>query len=210
MGNALRRVDSTPSDESFADVLAIAASAANRALVPYGLMGGIASSIYGRPRWTHDIDLLVRPADAPHVLGVLDDAGFDTSRTDEFWLYKGRRDGVLVDVIFRALGGIYMDDEMIGRIRGASFMGVPLQVLPPEDLVVIKAIVGNEATPRHWGDALGVVANTELDWSYLATRARHGVKRVLSFLVYAQANDLPVPSEAVSELYSLAYGDARG
>src|SRR5205085_10700251 len=55
---------------------------------PYLLMGGIASAILGRPRWTHDIDLFVRPEHARHVLETLERAGLSTEETDPYWLFK--------------------------------------------------------------------------------------------------------------------------
>jgi hypothetical protein len=36
--------------------------------LPYLLVGGIASGIMGRPRWTHDLDFFVRPQDARPML----------------------------------------------------------------------------------------------------------------------------------------------
>ena len=63
-----------------------------------------------------------------------------------------------------------------------------------------STIVAAEAQPRHWYDALGIVATTDLDWRYLMRRARHGIRRVLSFLLYAQSVDLPVPSWVIRDL----------
>ena len=50
--------------------------------------------------------------------------------------------------------------------------------LAPEDLVVMKAISHDEESPRHWHDALGVLATVDLDWDYLLERApAWGVER---------------------------------
>ena len=43
----------------FGDVLGEATEALENAGVPYALIGGIASNGFGRPRWTHDIDVFV-------------------------------------------------------------------------------------------------------------------------------------------------------
>ena len=56
-------------------------SARSRKPIPYVLIGGIGSAVFGRDRGTRDIDLFVRPETAGKVLSVLDDRGFDT---DEF------------------------------------------------------------------------------------------------------------------------------
>jgi putative nucleotidyltransferase-like protein len=169
-------------------------------------MGGIASSCVGRERWTHDIDLFTRPAEARRALDVLACAGFDTEETYPDWLFKAQKDGQLVDIIFRSAGEIVVDNEMVDRAPTASFMGRRIRTVPAEDLLVIKAIVAAEHTPRHWYDALAIIANAELDWEYLMRRARHGIRRVLSLLLYAQSLDRPVPSWVVQELFSRLEG----
>ncbi len=150
--------------------------------------------MYGRQRWTHDADFFLRDGhDAAIGLEHLRDAGFATQQTDENWIYKGIKRGVLVDLIFKAKGDIYYDEEMIERTQHREFKGRTLPVIPPEDLIMIKAIIHDEATPRHWYDALGIIAGVEIDWDYLLSRSTLGPRRLLSLLVYAQSNDLIVP-----------------
>jgi predicted nucleotidyltransferase len=164
------------------------------------LMGGIASAIHGRPRWTHDLDVFTRPEHACRLLQRFVDAGFDTSEEDQFWLFKAVKDDVLVDIIFRSTGDLYLDDVMLQRqVRGA-FHGRDVPVIPAEDLVVIKALAHAEHSPRHWHDALGIIARRDLDWTYLLERARHGPRRVLSLLIYAQSVDLAVPDAVIADL----------
>ena len=177
------------------------------AAIPYVIIGGTASFIHGRARCSGDIDFLVRPGDAPRVLEVLEAKGFATERTNEHWLYKAFRDGVLVDVLFRSSGDIFLDDEMLARSIVAEFRGCRLRLVPPEDLIVIKAIAYDEQTPRHWYDALGVIAGSELDWDYLLRRARRAPRRVLSLLIYATSDDLLVPTEVIRRLYDCVFGD---
>jgi hypothetical protein len=178
-------------------------AALDAAEVPYLFMGGIASACQGRPRYTHDIDLFVRPQEARRALDALSDAGFDTEETYAEWLYKGFKHGQMVDIIFRSTGDIYLDDEMLERAPVQPFMARDLRIIPAEDLIVIKAIVHNEHMPRHWHDALALLAVADLDWEYLVRRARMGVRRVLSLLLYAQSNDLVVPPGPVRELFAL-------
>jgi predicted nucleotidyltransferase len=168
--------------------------------VPYALMGGLASAIYGRPRWTYDIDVFLRKEHAVDALGLLRKAGFATDQLDERWIYKAIAEGVLVDVIFRGTSGIYFDDEMMERTTRREFRGVQVPVISAEDLVVIKATVHDEGRERHWYDALGVLARAQLDWPYLIRRARHGVHRVASLLLYAQSTDIPIPGSVVRTL----------
>ncbi|HEV2686080.1 MAG TPA: nucleotidyltransferase, partial [Actinomycetota bacterium] len=193
------------SEETFVRVLKEAVDALEGAEIPYGLLGGVASAVLGRPRWTHDADVFVRPADAPAALETLARAGFDTQQTNPHWLFKGIKDGVLVDVLFRARGDIYLDDEMIERLVDANFHGVELKTIPPEDLLVIKAIIHDEEPPRHWNDAIAILASCNVDWDYLLRRARSGPRRVLSLLLYAQSSDVAVPNAPVKELFSLVF-----
>ena len=197
-------------EETFLRVAGEAIGAVESEGIPYAFIGGIASALHGRPRWTHDVDLLVRPHDAERVLDALAAAGFAVQRTDDFWLFKGIKEGVLVDVIFRSTGDIYLDEEMLARSTLEEFNGLRMRVVAPEDLVVIKAVVHDEKTPRHWFDALGIIARTELDWDYLVRRARRAARRVASLLLYAQSNDLLVPQRAVGELLDMFQEPLRG
>jgi predicted nucleotidyltransferase len=178
--------------------------------IPYAFFGGLASAIYGRPRWSYDIDVFVRQEDAPDALRLLGKTGFATDRFDERWIYKAFSEGVLVDVIFRAMSEIYFDQEMIDRTSWRDFRGVRVPVIAPEDLIVIKATVNSEGRPHHWYDALGVLIRTPLDWPYLLRRARHGAHRVASLLLYAQSADIPVPSSAVQQLVEQAQAREEG
>ena len=193
-------------EDTFLDVLDDAVDALEGSGVPYAALGGLASAVYGRQRWTHDADFFVRERhDAGVALEHLRAAGFATQETDDNWIYKGIKRGVLVDVLFKAKGDIYYDEEMIARTQRREFKARTLPVIPPEDLIVIKAIIHDEATPRHWYDALGIIAGTELDWDYLLSRSTRGPRRMLSLLVYAQSIDLIVPDRAVKELTAAIY-----
>jgi predicted nucleotidyltransferase len=168
-------------------------------------MGGLAASIYGRPRATDDIDLLVKPPDAKRALASLGAAGFDTEETNPKWIYKASRDGLTVDLMFAIYGGVYLDDEMIERATTQEIGRVPVRVLAPEDVIVIKAVSHDDASPRHWYDALAILADAEIDWDYLVRRASHGARRVLSLLLYAQSIDLIVPEEPIRKLFDAIY-----
>lgn len=172
-----------------------------RLAVPYGFIGGVASHVYGRSRYTDDIDVFLRPQDARLVLDELNTAGFTTDETYPEWLFKATRDGVLVDLIFTSTGGIYLDDEMRQRVRTRDYMQRTVKLIAPEDLVVMKALAHEESTARYWFDALAILALSELDWPYLLQRARHGPRRVLALLIYARSADLLVPHDAVSSLW---------
>ena len=193
-------------DETVERVVAAAAAALERAGIPYVLIGGIASSVHGRPRATDDIDLLVDPRDADRALEALGSAGFETEETDPHWIYKATKDGQTVDVMFNIKGDVHVDEEMLARARPTDFAGQEVQVAAPEDVIVIKALAHDEPSFRHWHDALAIIAAQELDWEYLLRRARKGAHRILSLLVYAQSNDLIVPEQTIRSLFESIYG----
>jgi hypothetical protein len=178
--------------------------------VPFLFVGGIAAGILGRGRYTGDIDLFVRPEDSRRALQSLERAGFETSELNPHWIFKGIRGPVLVDVLFTLKGDIRLDDEMLERAPVRTFLGVDIPLLPPEDLIVVKAIVFDEETPRHWYDALGMIAGGPLDWDYLVRRARKSPGRMLSLLTFARSNDLLVPRAAIERLHRMVIDDDAG
>jgi predicted nucleotidyltransferase len=194
-------------DATFADVLGETVEVLEPNEIPYVLIGGIASSGYGRPRWTHDIDVLVRPDDSERALEVLQGAGYATEKTEPRWLFKAFKHRVMVDLIFCSTGGIYLDPEMLVHAAEKVFLGRRVRFVAPEDLLIMKAIVHDEEGPRHWHDALGLISAVRLDWEYLLMRASRAPRRVLSLLIYAQSLDLFVPNRAIRDLFDRLYGD---
>lgn len=192
-------------DDTYLRVLDDSIRIVERSGVPYGVIGGLASVSAGRPRRvtrSADIDIFLRPDEAESVLRDFAREGFETERHEETWIYKAHRDGITVDLIFRSSGDMYLDEEMIERIRTVDFEGRRLRVVSSEDLLVMKAVAHGEETPTYWHDSVGIVAHGDLDWEYLVRRARqHGPRRVLSLLLYAQSNDHVVPSSALDALY---------
>jgi predicted nucleotidyltransferase len=196
-------------EDVFLQVLKEAVAAIEGADLPYVMIGGIPSSVMGRNRWTEDgadIDFFVKAQNTKRALEALEEAGFRTKEAEPHWLFKATKDRVVVDVIYRSSGDIYLDDEMVERSFGGQFKGVPVRLVPAEDLVVMKAIAHREETARYWHDALGILGRAELDWEYLLRRARqYGARRVLSLLVYAQSNDIAVPNHVIRDLFSSIY-----
>lgn len=198
--------DETIEQHTFLQVLREATDALESRDLPYVLIGGIASAVLGRPRTTRDIDLFVREEAIKDAVGALEQAGFETREPKLDWLYKAFKHGVQTDVIFKAGGDVYLDDDMERRAVAADFNGQKVRLIPAEDLLVIKALSHDEETPQYWHDALAIIASNELDWDYLLRRARHGGRRILSLLVYAQSSDLVVPDEPIRRLFQTIYG----
>ena len=199
-----------PDEATMLAVLDDAVEALHEAGIAFLMIGGIASTVYGRDRGTGDIDIFVRPEQVPNVIGALEGAGFETSVEYEHWLHKARRDGVTVDVILRASRDILLDEEMLARATVGIFRGRTLPIAPPEDLLVMKAIAAGEDTAHYWYDALGILARSDLDWTYLVARARqHGPRRMLSLLLFAASVDLVVPPTPLEQLWATVHEGRR-
>lgn len=199
-----------PSAAAFGHALSDVVQALEGKGVPYLMMGGVGIAALARPRFTDDIDLFVPPDAVTRLVEELRSEGFNTEVAHPAWLYKAYKYGVLVDVIFRSLGDIYVDDEMLRRAGSREVKGVTVPVIAPEDLLVIKAVATNEHVSRHWYDAQAIIANCDLDWDYLIARAMTaGPRRVLSLLIFAESNDHAVPSGPLQELSSRIYPALR-
>lgn len=177
--------------------------------VPYVVIGGLASAALGRPRASADIDILVMPQDARRALAAFADLEFATDEINPYWLFKAVKQGVLVDLLFKMKGDIYLDAEMLARATMQQVLGTAARVIPAEDLIVVKALAHDEESTRHWFDALGLVAAGSLDWDYLVRRAAKGPRRVLSLLAYATSLDLVVPSRVIRVVHDFAFADVE-
>ena len=190
-----------PEEARLLAVLDDAVAAFRGSGISFLLMGSIATSAMGRRRAVTDIDVFVRDHDVGAALAALDDAGFETMVVSKNWLAKAFKDEVLVDVISRSTHDITLTDEILAQAVEIDIAGRSLPAVSAEDLVVMKAVATSEDTSRYWFDALGLLGRPDLDWAYLARRAKqHGARRVLSLLFFARSIDLIVPDEILDEL----------
>src|SRR5947208_9335862 len=101
MGN--RAIVSNEQEQEFERLLATmkrAGGALNEAGVPFVLGGGLACWARGAPKTEHDVDFLVKPADAKRAQQALVAAGMQPETPPEGWLLKAYDGDVLVDLIF--------------------------------------------------------------------------------------------------------------
>jgi hypothetical protein len=108
----------------------------------YFAFGGVGVSLWGRPRMTHDLDVVVRLARraVPGFVGELKEAGFRMTRSLQRKLVEGRVIQVPIgatelDIKLCAQGH---DMEALGRAKRAAFEGFELWVASPEDIVLYK------------------------------------------------------------------------
>jgi hypothetical protein len=180
--------------------------AMEEANIPFAMIGGVAAAGLGRPRSTHDIDVFVSPENAEATIQVLAKKGFRTEKFDIEWLFKAFKDDILIDIIFKSEGEMYFDEEVQAKRKWIEYHGRNIPVVSPEDLIVIKCAVHYEGGPHHWHDALAILANAAIDWEYLLKRSRKASRRVLSLLLYAQSNDILIPTWVIARLYDFLFG----
>jgi hypothetical protein len=116
--------------------------------IPHALGGGLASWARGGPESEHDVDFLVKPADAERAQRALADAGFRTEKPPEPWLLKAYDGDTLVDLIFHPRSGP-VDDELLSRAVELEVSAMRLPVIPLEDLLVQKLLTLSEQTPDY-------------------------------------------------------------
>jgi predicted nucleotidyltransferase len=136
-------------DEDFERLLATmkkAAGVLHAAGIPFVLGGGLACWARGAPKTEHDVDFLVRPADAGRASEALEDAGMRTETPPEGWLLKAYDDGVLIDLIFEPQGGP-IDDAMFERAEELEVHATRLKVAALEDVLVQKLLALSEQEP---------------------------------------------------------------
>jgi hypothetical protein len=195
-------------ERTFVDVLGRAVAALEREGVAHVVFGSIASVAYGRPGNVGDIDILVRPPEARRALEALSSAGFETEETDPDWIFKAFDRGVLIDLIFRVKGEIYLDDEMLSRGVRGEFAGRSMRLMAPEDALMVEAVSHEAQAAEHWFNALAIVSTAELDWEYVLRRASFGARRLLSLLIYADDIGRLVPHDVIADLLRRVYPHA--
>ena len=160
-------------DRAFEELLAtlkLAAAALRDADVRFVLGGGLAIWARGGPETEHDVDFFVKAVDAERALHALADGGFRTEEPPEGWLYKGFRDGVLVDLIFSP-SGVEVDDEFLDRAEELEVHAVRMPVLRAEDVLVAKLLAMREHHMDY--DRVLEIARTvreQIDWDEVRER----------------------------------------
>jgi hypothetical protein len=140
--------------------------------VPGVVIGGVAASLLGRPRLTHDVDALVMAAEASWqklmehgaAFGIyprLSDALAFAIRT-RVLLMRHEPSGVDVDVTF---GALRFEEEAVAHRTIVTVAGIALPLPAPEDLVIMKAVAHR---PRDLADIEAILdAHPGLDVAHV-------------------------------------------
>jgi hypothetical protein len=153
------------------EAMKAAAGVLQRSEIPFVLGGGLSTWARGGPKSEHDVDFMLKPEDAERALEAFDEAGWETERPPEGWLYKTwHENGALVDLIFNPASGP-ITDEMIERAPVSEVMALRIHVSTLEDAMVAKLLAMTEQEPDYsslleWARAL----REQIDWDEVRAR----------------------------------------
>jgi len=134
--------------EALLEAMKKAAGVLHEAGVPFVLGGGLACWARGAPKTEHDVDFLIRPADAKRAQAALAQAGMRTENPPEGWLLKAYDDRVLIDLIFDPQGGP-VNDAIFERADELEVHATRLRVAALEDVLVQKLLAISEQDPDY-------------------------------------------------------------
>ncbi|MCA1823087.1 MAG: nucleotidyltransferase [Mycobacteriales bacterium] len=164
--------DDTSDPQQIVASLKRAAAVLREAGVPFALGGGLACWAHGGPASYHDVDLMVREADAHAAQQALVTAGMRPEDPPEDWLVKVYDGDVLIDLVFRPVGQT-IDDELLARSAERDVEAVRMKVMPLEDVLTTQLLAMDE----HYLDYAGPLATAravreQVDWETLRTRTK--------------------------------------
>jgi len=163
--------------------------ALDEADVPFMLGGGLAAWAHGGPAGTYDVDLMVRPEDAPRALEALEAAGMRPEDPPEQWLLKAFDDDVLVDVIHEP-SGLPITDEVFERGQRLNVCAMRTRVMALEDVFATKLFSMNDNS-LDYGPLIKMAraVREQVDWADVRRRTE-GSPYARGFFALAAELDL--------------------
>jgi len=171
-----------------------AVAALRNAEIPFLLAGSLAVWARGGPETRHDLDFVIRPADADRAVAALADVGMRPETPPEEWLRKAWDGDVLIDLIY-APRGLEVTDEVIARGDMLHVVGITIPVMAIEDVLATKLMALHE----HELDYTGLLriaraVREQVDWPSLRKRT-HGSPYAAAFFVLCEELGI-VPGDA--------------
>lgn len=179
--------------ENFDSLLATlkkSAAALREADVPFAVAGGFATWARGGPATDHDVDFVIKRADADRALEALATVGFRTERPPEGWLVKAWEGDNLIDLVF-APSGMEIDDDVLAAAEDCRVEAMRLPVMRLEDVLVTKLFSLDE----HHLDYSRLLETTralreQVDWDEVRTRTKDSAFARVFFVLTQELNVL--------------------
>ncbi len=158
--------------------------------IDYATIGAIASGIYGLPRTTYDIDVLLNmeKMKIPIFLEELKDKGFTFEKEhileelEEGYLSEVHYKNIRVDILLTVLPYF---KQVIERVLIFNFLDTQIRFATPEDLIILKLLANRDHDKE---DVNGIKdIHPELDTAYI----KDSLKRLVgeespSFMAFQQ------------------------
>jgi hypothetical protein len=167
----------------------------DRAGIPYAIVGSVASSIYGEPRATNDVDMLVLVGEngAKRLFEAFPESDYYVTPEETIAVELTRRSGAHLNVISQTLmmkADLYPatadHEDWLARRRAVSIGGRTVWLACPESVIVHKLRFHREdGSERHMRDLRRVLAvrGDSLDMAWLEKEiARHGLAQLWKVL----------------------------
>jgi hypothetical protein len=166
-------------------VLAKITDVLNRLKISYAVTGGVAVTVWGRARYTADIDIIIdiAPRNLKQLIGELSKIDksiyLDIEAETPIGFIKQQggfnlihsQSGVKADFVIKK------DDEFsqteINRAIKKDFHGHKIYFISPEDLILIKLLwYKDSGSTRHLEDAESILKITKIDLKYIQEWAK--------------------------------------
>ena len=164
-------------------------------------------------RRTKDFDIFVRREDMERAFDVLRSSGFATDFTFPHWLGKVLYGEHFVDIIYSSGNGVApVDDGWFLRAPEGEVFGVPVRLVPPEEMLWSKAFV-MERERYDGNDVLHILRamSEKLEWDHLIDRFGARWRVLLSYLILFgfvyPGERARIPQRVMEQLMRLVMGE---
>jgi len=176
------------------DLLTKISGICDKLKIPYVITGGMAVSVWGRPRFTADIDIVVELISentgllAEELLKIDKDVYVSEEAMHEALIRKGEFNFVdpnsQLKVDFWIVGDKFHEQE-IKRAITKKIDGKKVNFISPEDLILSKLLWFQDSqSTRQLEDIKSVLAITNVDLKYIKNWAKkHGTTEILNNLL---------------------------
>jgi predicted nucleotidyltransferase len=141
--------------------------------IDVALAGGFAVYARGGPATEHDVDFMLKEADAERALEVLSGAGFRVERPPEGWLYKVFDENEsMIDLIFAPNSKPEVVPEILDRADELEIYAITMKVMDATDVLATKLLTLKEHEVDY--DSVLEIARScreQIDWQLLRERA---------------------------------------
>ena len=168
---------------------------------PWMVIGGMAASLLGKPRFTADVDIviLIDDEDILHILELAGQLSFKTrpknpvefAKKNRVLLLRHEKSGINIDI---SLGLLQFEKEAIARSKRYKIGNIVFNIPMPEDLIILKAVAHR---PHDIMDMQAIVENNpNIDVKYIKKTVKE----------FAKALEMP---EILTETESILNKSAR-